>query len=133
MPDSAPLPALPMPRGVLHASMISASGMMRSSEIRWLAAFAARRRPKSIRAAAGQGKISCNIARRSGSTQFPVEIPHLPHEQVGLLERREMAAFGHLTPVRDVDVACLHPLAHGRDDLLVEHGNAGRHFDGMHR
>src|SRR5882762_7010458 len=28
MPDSAPLPALPMPRGVLHASMISASTMV---------------------------------------------------------------------------------------------------------
>src|SRR6202048_3980943 len=28
MPDNAPLPALPMPRGVLHASMISASTMV---------------------------------------------------------------------------------------------------------
>src|SRR4030088_1828454 len=28
MPDSAPLPALPIPRGVLHASMISASTMV---------------------------------------------------------------------------------------------------------
>jgi hypothetical protein len=28
MPDKAPLPALPMPRGVLHASMISASTMV---------------------------------------------------------------------------------------------------------
>src|SRR5262245_51038667 len=31
MPDSAPLPALPTPRGVLHASMISASTMALSS------------------------------------------------------------------------------------------------------
>src|SRR5258707_15247981 len=31
MPESAPLPALPMPRGVLHASMISASTMVLSS------------------------------------------------------------------------------------------------------
>src|SRR6478609_10181804 len=31
MPDSAPLPALPMPRGVLQASMISASAMVLSS------------------------------------------------------------------------------------------------------
>src|SRR5258708_11313921 len=31
MPESAPLPALPMPGGVLHASMISASTMVLSS------------------------------------------------------------------------------------------------------
>jgi hypothetical protein len=34
MPDSPPLPALPMPRGVLQASMINASAMVVSSDLR---------------------------------------------------------------------------------------------------
>src|SRR2546423_5142505 len=36
MPDKAPLPALPMPRGVLHASMISASTMVLFLLVDWL-------------------------------------------------------------------------------------------------
>src|SRR5437899_1738672 len=36
MPDKAPLPALPMPRGVLHASMISASTMVFFLLVDWL-------------------------------------------------------------------------------------------------
>src|SRR5688500_6897593 len=47
MPDQAPLPALPMPRGVLHASIVSASPMVLS--LCWLAAFAADRAILSIR------------------------------------------------------------------------------------
>src|SRR5438874_4786346 len=48
MPDRAPLPAFPMPRGVLHASMISASTMCLPQVYR-LAAFAADHVALSIR------------------------------------------------------------------------------------
>src|SRR6266478_7121240 len=49
MPDSAPFPALPMPRGVLHASMISASIMIFPSSA--LPSFGADRISESIRPA----------------------------------------------------------------------------------
>src|SRR5262245_64036490 len=79
--------------------------------------------------AAGPAKSSCNIVGHSGSTQFAEVIAYFPHEQIGLLERREMTAFRHLAPMRDVGETRLHPFAHGRDDLLREHGNTGRHLD----
>src|SRR5216683_6521513 len=49
MPDNAPFPALPMPRGVLHASMIRASIMIFPSSV--LPPFGADRISKSIRPA----------------------------------------------------------------------------------
>ena len=41
--------------------------------------------------------------------------------------------FGISLQWRDVGKARLHPLAHRRDDLLGEHGNAGRHCDVVRR
>src|ERR1700755_1103019 len=102
MPDSAPLPALPTPRGVLQASMINASAMIASSFFLVV--------------------VSANFAE---------VVAHFLYEQVRLLECREMAALRHLAPVRDVDIACFHPLAHRRHDLLGEHGHARRYFYGV--
>src|SRR5262245_5193421 len=93
IPDSAPLPALPTPRGVRHASMINASAMMFSSFLSLSQRFL----------------VSANLAE---------VVAHFLHEQVRLLECREMAALRHLAPMRDVDIGRLHPLAHRRHDLL---------------
>src|SRR4029453_10043600 len=67
------------------------------------------------------------------SANFPEEVAHFRDEQIRLLERREMAALRHLAPVGDVGIARFHPLAHRRYDFLGEHGDAGRHLDGMGR
>src|SRR5262245_12750393 len=67
------------------------------------------------------------------SANFPEEVAHFPNEQVGLLERREMAALRHLAPVGDVGIARFHPLAHRRYDLLREHRHSRRYFYGVRR
>src|SRR5438128_8693112 len=102
MPDNAPLPALPTPRGVLQASMISASAM-------------------GVFLYFVVGDISAKLAE---------EVAHFRDEEIRLLECREMAALRHLAPMGDVGIARLHPLAHRRHDFLGEHRNAGRYFYG---
>jgi uncharacterized membrane protein YczE len=69
----------------------------------------------------------------SPSTQRPVERPEVVDEQVGLLERREVAAPGHIGPAHDP----VTPLHNGsrRDELSLagEHGDAGGHVDAYPR
>src|ERR1044072_3033679 len=80
IPDSAPLPALPTPRGVLHASMINASAMI----------------------------VVLDLVCWRHLSEFPEVVPHFLDEEVRLLERREVAALRHLAPMRDVGIARLH-------------------------
>src|ERR1700760_4579660 len=61
------------------------------------------------------------------SPQLPEEAPHLPDEQLRLLEGCEMAALGHLAPVLDVGKGLIHPLPHRRHNLLGEDCDTGRH------
>src|SRR6478609_3783076 len=57
------------------------------------------------------------------------EFPDVANIQLRLLECGEMPALLHLAPVRDVGKVRLHPAPDRRDDLLGEHGDAGRHVD----
>ena len=50
----------------------------------------------------GAAAASCNIGGHSASTQFPEEVPHLPHEQIGLLEGSEVPAPLPYGPTLDI-------------------------------
>src|SRR5258708_2409321 len=98
MPASAPLPALPMPRGVLHASMISASAMVVPSEL-------------LIGHICSRSSVKVNSrARLPPFTRLPRA------KRQNLLGRPQVRLVDHLAV--DLDNAGSRIVAKGFDDLL---------------
>src|SRR6266567_4466288 len=79
------------------------------------------------------------LARRHRQGRLRYSFPHQPegrsdlvYEEIGLLERSEVAALVQVVPVLDIGVPLLGPTARHPKELFGKDGAAGRDGNGVH-
>src|SRR5262245_61308390 len=76
--------------------------------------------------------VSPSLRGRRGGPQWPEEFAQIGGEQIGFLERREVAAARHRAPAPDVEEA-LGPFARRARQILGKQGERRRHLGGRAR